>query len=238
MFVSTNIVFDSVTVGGATVNFERDLNLPATAQRGFVEGSWRLARRHQLSLSYSRLNRDGNAVALTSDLDLGGSVLPAGASVTGTLDSSFLSGTYRLALYKHSSFEVGPAVGIGYLSLKAGIRATLAVSGPQGNTISTTVRTEAAETTPTGDVGGYGNWWLTKRVFARADARYIVVKVTDTTASITEARGSLTWYLWRHLGIGGQYVYDKFRFDRAVRSTSLGGNYRYDGIQLMLSTVF
>jgi len=233
MFVSTNMVFNSLTLGGTTVNFEKDLNLPDTAQRGFVEGYWRLARRHQLSISYSRLNRTGSGVSLSHDINWGGNVFPAGATAMGTLDSSFFSGTYRFAVYRNSSFEVGPAVGFGYLKLTAGINATFSVGGPQGKNVSTTLNPETNETTPTGDIGGYANWWLAKRWYARGDLRYIIVKPENTTASITEGRGSVTWYPWTHFGIGGQYEYTKFRFDRTLLSASLGGNYRYDGVQLL-----
>jgi len=233
MFVSTNMVFNSLSLGGTTVNFEKDLNLPDTAQRGFVEGYWRLARRHQISVSYSRLNRTGSSVSLMHDINWGGNVFPAGATAQGELDSSFFSGTYRLAVYRNSSFEVGPAVGFGYLSLTAGINATFSVSGPQGKAVSTTLNPKTTETTPTGDIGGYANWWLSKRWYARGDFRYIIVKPENTTASITEGRGSLAWYPWTHFGIGGQYEYTKFRFDRTLLSTSLGGNYRYDGVQLL-----
>ena len=238
MFVSTNMVFNSLTLGGTTVNFEKELNLPDSAQRGYVEGYWRLARRHQLSVSYSRLNRTGSGATLTHDINWGGSVFPAGVTAVGKMDSSFFSGSYRFAVYRGQKFEVGPSIGFGYLALTAGIDATFSVAGPQGQAVSTTLSPENTEKTPTGDIGGYANWWLSKRWYARGDLRYIIVKPENTTASVTEGRGSLTWYPWTHFGIGGQFGYTKFRFDRTVRSTSLGGNYRYDGVQLLGSLAF
>ena len=42
IFASTDMVFNSATLGGSTVSFEQDLNLPERAARGFVEGYWRL----------------------------------------------------------------------------------------------------------------------------------------------------------------------------------------------------
>jgi len=143
MFASTDMVFSSPTLGGTTVDFEDDLNLPERAERGFVEGYWRLARRHQLSLSYSRLNRQGNGATLTRDINWGGSVFPAGITAAGELDSSFLSGTYRFAAYRNPRVEVGPAVGFGYLSLTAGISSSVVASGPQGNGVGTAVNREA-----------------------------------------------------------------------------------------------
>jgi hypothetical protein len=238
IFASTNMVFNSATLGGSTVSFEQDLNLPERAARGFVEGYWRLARRHQLSLGFSRLRREGSGATLTRDINWGGSVFPSGVTAAGELDSSFLSGTYRFAAYRNPRVELGPAVGFGYLSLTAGISSTLAASGPEGNTVSRTVSREVTESTPTGDLGGYVNWWIGRRVYARGDARYILVKPENSTQSITEARASLTWYAWQHFGIGGQFLYNKFRFDRTIVSTDLGGSYRYQGVQVLVSTAF
>jgi hypothetical protein len=126
IFASTNMVFNSATLGGSTVSFEQDLNLPERAARGFV------------------------ARLLAADV----------------------------------------------------------------------------------------NWWIGRRVYARGDARYILVKPENSTQSITEARASLTWYAWQHFGIGGQFLYNKFRFDRSILSTDLGGSYRYQGVQVLVSTAF
>jgi hypothetical protein len=62
LFLSTNLTVNSLTLGGTTVNFERELGLPDTAQRGYVEGFWSVARRHQLSVNYEHLNRTGSGV--------------------------------------------------------------------------------------------------------------------------------------------------------------------------------
>ena len=233
MFVSTNAVVNSGNSAGTTINFERILGLPDTAQRGFVEAYFRLARRHQLSASYTRLNRTGETRALTGDINWGGAAFPAGVAATGAFDSSFVSGAYRFAVYRNPRFEVGPAVGFGYLWLTAAINSTFNLG-----TLSTTISREVTESTPTGDIGGYANWWLARRVYVRGDIRYILIKPTDTEASIGESRVGVTWYAWRHVGIGGQFDYAKFRFDRDVRSTSLGGTYRYSGIEVLASLAF
>jgi hypothetical protein len=237
MFVSTNLALNSKSIGGSAISFEDDLNLPATVQRGFVEAFYRVARRHQLSFGYGQLDRTGDGTRLTRDITWGGAVIRAGVSAAGHTDTKILSGAYRWALYKKPRLEFGPAVGFGYLWLTAGITATGGISTSQATTAATFAQ-EADESVPTGDLGGFANWWVTPRVLVRSDLRYILVKPSDSEASITQGRIGGTWYPWRHLGFGGQYTYDKLRYQRSVVSTDLGGSYRYQGFQILASTAF
>ena len=43
--------------------------------------------------------------------------------------ADILGGYYRFAAYRNDRFEIGPAIGIGYLWLNAGIRATGTIGG-------------------------------------------------------------------------------------------------------------
>jgi hypothetical protein len=42
----------------------------------------------------------------------------------------------------------------------------------------------------------------------------------------------------RNVGVGLQYTYTKFRYDRDILSTDLGGRLRYSGVQLVFSGAF
>ena len=69
--------------------------------------------------------------------------------------------------------------------------------------------------------------------------RYIVVKPGDSEASVTDGRASAVYHITQHLGLGLQYVYTKFRYDRAgVLDTDLGGSLRYQGGQVVVSAAF
>ena len=72
----------------------------------------------------------------------------------------------------------------------------------------------------------------------RGDYRYIIVKPEHSEASIVDARAGLVFHPWPRVGIGLQYVYTKFRYDRDILSTELGGSLRYSGGQIVLSAAF
>ena len=230
----------SFTAGGQAappVDFE-GLALPDSATRAYLEGFWRPGRRHLLSLSWYRHNRDGDGVTLQRDINWGDQVIHAGASAAGRVDSSYLSGVYRFAAYKNDRFEIGPALGLGYLSIEAGISGEGSTTTPSGGTATRPFDVSRSLGQPTGDLGAYFYWWPARRLLVRGDFRYIVIKPGDSEASITDGRGSLIYHVTRHVGLGLQYTYSKFRYDRETLSRDLGGVLRYSGGQVVLSGAF
>jgi hypothetical protein len=236
MFVSTDVSLNSAALGGTTINLE-SLGLPDRAERAYIEGFWRLARRHQLSMNYTRLNRNGDGTTVTRDFTWGGAVYQAGVTAVAHMNTQAVTGVWRWAVYTNGRVELGPAFGAGYLWLRTGISATTTTSGPQGST-STTISQGGNGDTVTGDIGGFFNWWAASRLYVRSDLRYILIKPNNEESSVTQGRASLTWYPWRHFGFGGQYTYDKFRHDRSVMSTKIGDQYRYQGFQILASVPF
>jgi hypothetical protein len=214
------------------VDFE-SLDVPESTTRFYIEGFWRPGRRHQFSLSWYDNNREGDSRTVERDFTWGDQVITAGATVTGRVSSSYVSGVYRFAAYKNDRFEIGPALGIGYLNLEAGIRGQVSVGGQSRSFDSGRDLGQI-----TGDLGGYFYAWPARRLLLRGDFRYIIVKPENSEASITDGRAALIFHPWRNVGIGLQYNYTKFRYDREFVSTELGGSLRYSGGQVVLSAAF
>jgi hypothetical protein len=234
---STDLTFTRGGVPATPVDFER-IGLPENTTRGYLEGFWRPGRRHQLSLSFYRINRGGDPTTVSRDINWGDRVITAGATVSARTDSNFTSGVYRFAAYKNDRFEIGPSLGIGYLHVEAGIRGQAGVTRPDGPPTIVPFDESMSLGQATGDLGGYLYWWALPRLLVRGDMRYIIVKPGDSEASITDGRGAVLYHPWRKFGIGLQYTYTKFRYDRDILSTSLGGSLRYRGGQLVLAGAF
>jgi len=232
----TELTFNSTGGPRPPVNFE-SLNLPDNATRVYVEGFWRPWRRHEFSLSWYRNARTGEGTTVQRDFTWGDRVINAGASINARVKASYLSGVYRFAAYKNDRFEIGPSVGIGYLSTDAGIEGEGSVTGGAG-TASRPFDLSADIGQPTGDLGAYLYWWPLRRLLVRGDFRYILVKPGNSEASVTDARAAVLYHPWRNIGIGLQYTGQKFRYDRDILSRELGGRIRYRGGQLVVSGAF
>ena len=230
----TVLRLSSVRLDGTTVDFEQDLDLPDNANRGFFDAYWRISRRHLVNLSVSRLHREGPGHILEREITWRDEVFLAGSTVRGTVDSDYFSGAYRFAAVRNDTFEIGPAVGLGFVRVTAGLRGDVFVDGQATRAVDASADT----TSPTADLGGYLRWWPGRRVLVRADGRYILVKPENAEASVTDGRLGITWYPWPKAGFGVQYLYAKFRYDRDILSSELSGHYRYRGAQLLVSFAF
>ena len=217
---------------GQTIDFEGETGLPSNATTIWLDGTWRLGRRHQLALNYTRVNRSGGRT-LQREIHWGDQVFQVGTSVETEVGSDVVTGYYRFAVFKNDRFEVGPTIGLGYLWLSASLSGSVTAGG---NPVALSRMAEISSIT--GDVGGYFEGWLTKRLVMRGDLLYIVIKPENAEASVTDGRLGLNFYPWAHIGFGAQFKYYKYRYDRSPLSAELGGSITYKGGQVYVSFLF
>lgn len=220
------------------VDFERDLGLDQEVNTFWVDATWRLGRRHQLKLGYTRLERDRDSHTLQREFTWGGDTFNAGLTTNSTAGSDILGGYYRFAVFRNDRFEIGPTIGVGYLWLRAGIEATGTISGPGGVPISRTLDRSATTGSLTGAVGGYAAAWPAKRLALRADFLYIKVHPEDSEGEVTDWRVGGDYYFIRNMGLGVQYKYNQYRYDRGILVNQLGGEVTFQGFQVFLSFLF
>jgi hypothetical protein len=234
----TVLRFNGPGGGGSDIDFETDLGIPAEVDTFWVDATWRVGRRHQLKLGYTQLDRERSGQTLQRDFEWGGETFNAGMNATSTTGGEILGGYYRFAVVRNERFEIGPTIGIGKLWQRAGIRATGTITGPNGNQQSRTVEKEASTGSITGAVGGYASAWATKRLVFHSDFLYIKVSPEDSEASVTDWRLGADYYFFRHAGLGVQYKYNDYSYDRGLLVTELGGEVTYQGFQGFLSFLF
>jgi hypothetical protein len=233
----TVLRYDGPAGGSGEVSFENDLGIDQRANTFWVDSTWRVGRRHQLKLAFTRYSRDRADYTLQREFTWGGQTYSAGLTATSETGSKLLGGYYRFALFRNDRFEIGPAIGIGYLWLDAGIRATGTVTGP-GGAESRNLDKSASIGSVTGAVGGYAGGWLTKKLTVQGDFLYIKVKPGDSEAAVTDWRLAADYYVSRHVGLGVQYKYNRYRYDRGALVSELGGEITFQGGQVYLSMRF
>ncbi len=229
---STTLRFDGAA-GNGDIQLENDLGVPDNVDTFWVDGTWRLGRRHQVKLGYTRLSRDRAGYEIHRDFTWGGSTYPAGFSADTSTGADILGGYYRFAAFRNARFEIGPTVGVGYLWLDARVRATGSVGGQ-----SRTLDAAASTGSITGAVGGFANGWLSKRLSVSGDFLYIKVTPGNTDASVTDWRVGAHYYLLRNAGLGVQYKYYRYSYDRGVLVSKLGGDVTFEGFQAFLAFRF
>jgi hypothetical protein len=223
--------------GANDIDFEQDLALDEKVDTFWLDGTWRVGRRHQLKLSFTRLQRDRDGHTLQRDFVWGGQTFNAGLTANSTAGVDVLGGYYRFAVYRNDRFEIGPTVGIGYLWVTAGIDATGTFTGPGGSPVTRDLDVSATKGQVTGAVG-YVTAWPAKRLVLRSDFLYIKVNPERSEASVTDWRVGGNFYFISNVGVGVQYKYNEYRYDRDVVSSELGGQVKIEGFQAFLTFLF
>ena len=223
--------------GSGAVSLEQDLGVDDQVNTFWVDTTWRVGRRHQLKLAYTRFNRDRADYTLQRDFTWGGETYNAGLSASTSNSNDLVGGYYRFAVFRNDRFEIGPTLGIGYLKLEARIEATGTVSGPGGSE-SRAIERGASIGSITGAVGGYAEAWPARRLVLRGDFLYIEASLDDAEAAVTDWRLAADYYFFKNAGLGVQYKYNRYRYDRGILVSELGGQVTFQGLQVFLSFRF
>lgn len=220
------------------VSFEKDLGVSDTAGTYWLDATIRMSRRNSFKINYISVTREGQPQSLTRDFTWNDETYSAGLSAAGTIGMDLISTYYRFAVSKRERFEIGVAAGLGYLQLRAAIKAQGSLTGPGGQVQTVNLDESGTLGVPTGDLGGYFNAWLTKRVVMRGDFLYILIRPADIEASVTDWRLAVDYYPLRNIGLGVQYKYNEFRFRRGLEEASLDGTVGFQGLQVYASFLF
>jgi len=79
---------------------------------------------------------------------------------------------------------------------------------------------------------------LLPRLVLRGDFLYIKVKPENEEASVKDWRICADYYFFRNAGLGVQYKYYNYSYDRGIISSKLGGEITYKGFQVFASFLF
>jgi len=235
---TTRLRFNSGAGPGGEIELERDLGFDDAANTFWVDGTWRLGRRHQIKLAYTKLTREALDYEIQRDFTWGGETYNAGLTADSDTSTDIIGGYYRFAVVRNDRFEIGPSVGIGYLWIDARIRATGTVTGPGGGTVSRTLDQGASTSSITGAIGGYASAWATERLQLQGDFLYIKVTPENEEAAVTDWRIAANYYFFRNAGLGVQYKFYRYSYDRGIVSQKLGGEVTYKGVQVYASFRF
>jgi hypothetical protein len=223
--------------GSGEVSLEDDLGVNDQVNTFWVDATWRVGRRHQLKLAFTRFNRERQDYTLQRDFTWGGETYEAGLNAATSNDNAIVGGYYRFAVFRNDRFEIGPSIGIGYLKLEARIQATGTVTGP-GGSVSRTLDEKASVGSMTGAIGGYAEVWPARRFVVRGDFLYIKVKPGDDEAAVTDWRLAAYYYFFRNAGLAVQYKFNRYSYDRGILVSELGGEVTFKGPQVYLSFRF
>jgi len=217
---------------GSDVDLKRDLGLHDST-RFRLDGSWRFARRHQLTVLYFD-NTSSATHAIDRELTIRDTVYPVNAELSSKIRFDIAELIYQYSFLQGPTYDIGASAGIHAIKFDLSVSGMGTVGGVGGK-----ISQQSAETTaPLPVFGLHGLWEFHPRWYLDARAQYFGLKYQQYDGHLWDLRASATRMVSRHFGVG--LGWDSFRTDVGISSNSFNGNLRwgYSGLQLFVTATY
>jgi hypothetical protein len=208
------------------LGFDNEINL------GWINGKWRMADRHRLSLLYVPIRRT-SAYTTSQDFDVGGNIIKAGAFIGSSVKTDVFDIEYIYSFFKRPAMEIGFSAGIYWMNSLAELMATgeVQLEGSNQSEFRSDYAANQRLIAPLPLIGFTGSYEFNPKWQANATARYLDVTVGDIDGRVLNLNMSTEYYFGKHFGAGASLVL----FDVSVRQNGVVFintlTYEYSGLQ-------
>lgn len=214
------------------LNFEDVFGLDDSKTVLWGGARWRISRRNSLEFEFVQLNRDGSTTLVTDDIEIGDSILQAGARVDTTFDTTIGRLTYGFSLVRNDRMDIQLKAGLHIADVSTTLLATGAVCvdgeiPPNCSIFASTPRREGEDiTAPLPHFGGSFTYGITPSVAARLQIIGFALELDDIDGSIVELDADFIWQPWENFGIGAGVRY--FNTDIEGKGSDLNGKFEFE----------
>lgn len=212
---------------GQEVDFEDDFGIADDRSVAAVRLEWQPLEHHMFRLAWFELARDGSRT-LARDIDWGGVVYPASATVTAELTNTVWEVDWTWWLYRRERGAFGLELGATLLdlSIEASARVQVGQSFEER-------RREASTTAPVPTIGIAGRGQLGDRFHVNGVARFlpgVSIDNIDGDALVLSASGD--WMFTDNFGLGINW--SSFSIDAEIDDSNYHGtlDLTYSGVQI------
>jgi hypothetical protein len=217
---------------GSTVDLKRDLGLH-DSDRFRLDGSWRFAKRHQLTIMYFD-NVTSTTHAIDRDLTIRDTVYPVNAELSSKIHFDIAELIYQYSFLQGPTYDVGASAGFHLIKFNLNISGMGTVGGQPGQ-----FSQQSADTTaPLPVFGVHGLWEFYPTWYLDGRAQYFGLKYQQFDGHLWDLRASVTRMFGKYFGLGAGW--DSFRTHVGITSSSFNGNLQwgYSGIQLFVTAAY
>jgi len=215
---------------GTEIGLENDLNLSEDLGVFRLDGMVRLTENSQLSLTYTGIKRDRNAV-LEKDIKFGDTIFKVNSDVKYKFNVDYIGATYRYNFFNERNWNAGLSGGARAMFINTSIRSQL--NGRDR-------LKEVSYTAPAILLGVHGSAYLTPRLLARYSLEMFYLKIDDIRINIVESNASVHYFIFKNVGLGIAYSTNNYRLANVPLWGDSEGkvNFEFGGLNLYLTSRF
>ena len=218
-----------------TIDFEDDLGFDSTVNTFFIDGTWRLARKHQLQVGFTGIKRDVSHARPTRTIVFRDQTFTVDTNVDAFVDTWYLTLNYGYAFIANPTAEFGFNIGFTGLHVKTGM--DVSATGGSGE-VSRDLADNAEFTAPVPLPGLFGNFRPHPRVELNGSLRVIKASIDKLDGTMWEARFGGDYKVLPGLGVGAAYYFNHANLDRHGAVWDGSVEYSFNGPQVYVSFGF
>lgn len=218
---------------GTEISLESDLNLAdRETLPAFFLGA-RLGGRWSLTGEYFALDRDGSA-GLERDIVFDDVVYPTGVTVSSRFDTSVYRAGLAYSFIRNDRAEVGAVLGAHVTSFDVELNGQAYV----GSATLQATRRQREVLAPLPTLGLYGGYRVTDRLVVTGRFDWMSLGVGDYDGELTNAQASVSYRLFRNVGIGAAWRYVDYGLQIDKDRWKGDMSYQFSGPSVFLQLAF
>jgi len=217
------------------IDFEDVLGFDSEVRLGWAKGTWRLADRHRLNLSFLPVRRTAEKTTVR-DIDVGGTVIKSGAFVGASSKTNVFDIEYDYSYYKRPDLELAITAGFYWMNIFTEVLAAgeVVIEGSSQPEFRADYKANQRLIAPLPLLGLSIDYEINPQWRTRAAARYFDITISEVEGRILSLSLETEYYFTEHVGTGVSIT----SFDLSVRQDGVVFfntlTYRYNGIQAYL----
>jgi len=197
----TEAAFAPKKVLGVVIRLESDLGLESQVDTVAVSGRYRFNDRHQLSFSYTDLNRSASRV-LDKDIEFGDFVFKAGSGLSTTFGTTMFRLKWKYNVAEGDRLAAGFGLGLSTFAIELGLEGEIEVDDGSGGQILKTAQEGSDFIAPVPLIGMWIDYAIMQRLLVRASVETVRFSVSGNAGRVLNSAFFLEYYFTRLLGLG------------------------------------
>lgn len=233
-----DVTRDNFASAGATIDFEKLLDVPVMEQHFRGIGQWRFSNVSYIQVSFESISREGRR-AIEREIVWGDTAYTAGAQLDGIFDSTEIYVGYRFDMFRADNVKVGGTIGFSYWDLEASLTGNGKVTKPDGSFEQGSFEKGFDIKAPVPVIGLAVDGAISKDVTFGFYVRALFLNLEEASGGTLSGGINAKWYVTKHLGVGGGLDISTIRIDEYRKNDKVfSATYSFAGPRLFVAASF
>ena len=227
-----------VANAGATIDFEKLLDIPVMEQHVRLVGQWRFSNVSYVQVGYEKIGREGMR-KIDKSLVWDDATFAAGGQIDGKFNSEEIYLGYRFDMFRADNVKVGATIGFSKWAIDTSLTGNGYVTKPDGSTQTGNFVKGFDINAPVPVIGIVVDGAISKDVLFNFYVRALFLRLDVASGGTLSGGVNAKWYITKNFGLGGGADISTIKIKDYEKDDKLiSANYSFAGPRLFVIASF